>query len=76
MRITVQVGSTSVRPIIPDQHLSWVIIDIPADPHNPAEMHQAELDAQLIAFEMTTLVRKLEMITSTEITSMEGYVSE
>lgn len=73
MLITVQVGSTSVRPVIPDQHLSWVVVDIPADPHNPTEMHWAELEAQLIAFEMTTLVRKLQMITSTEIVYMEGY---
>jgi hypothetical protein len=72
--ITVQVGSTSVRPIISDQHFSWVIVEISADLHNPAEMHRAELEAQIIAFEMTTASRKnIEMITSTKIIAMEGY---
>jgi hypothetical protein len=68
MIFTVQVGSSTVRPIIVDQHFSWVAVSIPADPFDPKSMHAAEIDATLLAFEIATVSRKnIQMITSLTI---------
>lgn len=68
MIFTVQVGSSTVRPIIVDQHFSYVVMSIDADPFDPKSMHNAEIEATLLAFEIATASRKnIEMITSLTI---------
>ncbi|NED96428.1 hypothetical protein G1H11_14050 [Phytoactinopolyspora alkaliphila] len=52
--ITVEVGYTTVRPVIPDQHTSWVLVG-----------EDRPVEAQLIAAQI--VASHCEMVTSTRL---------
>ena len=56
MQITIRVGYTTVRPVVPDQHYSYVTVDA-------AGYH----DASLQAAQWVASRRGVEMVTSTEL---------
>lgn len=72
MIVSVAVGWTTTRPIIPDEHVSFICLAVePDDPTDPASVARAELGATLTAAQWVMGRRGAQMPTSTRILDIE-----